>query len=1165
MTPQINAEDEATLIRVMTGFFDPLWYAASYPDVASADIDPMLHFIRFGLAENRSPNRFFDCDWYLRHYPDVQAAGVHPLLHYLASGAAEMRNPHPRFDATFYVEQHPEATANPLLYHIRVGHAQGYPTEKAIHIKDYLPSRHPLPAAKPDMVVDVVIPVYRGLEETRRCLNSVLASKDPVLGDIIVVDDRSPEPKLVAWLDRLAAAGRIRLVRNRRNIGFVRSVNAGMEAAGTHDVVLLNSDTEVPPGWLARLAAQAYARLRVASVSPLSNNATICGYPNNAGGPIVFGKSVRDIDARCQAVNAGRFVATPTTVGFCMYIRREALDDVGAFDAEYFGHGYGEENDFCQRAIARGWRHHIACDTFVYHKGSVSFGSQAETLSGRAMGLLLERHPNYAADVARHVRLDAIGPFRFALTAALLRDSGLPVVLMVSHGLGGGVRRHIDSLVARLDGKAHVLLLESSARGGTLSVPALPGHPELALPAERLDDLVQVLRQCGVQRVHVHHLLGMDMDVHSLVRRLDVPFDLTVHDYFAICPQVNLLPSPTRLYCNEPAPDACNACIADRPSHGARDILTWRAERAWQFQEADRVFCPSQDVLARISRYGLADRAVVVPHQPIGRAAWPVRAVSPGRGKLRIAVLGVLADHKGARTVAALAEVADPATTEIHLLGYTEDNFPQPALKRLKVTGRYQESDLPGLIETIAPHVIWFPATWPETFSYTLSIAIESGRPIAATRLGAFTERLQGRPYTWLADHWISPAAWIGLFDEIRVALPAKPATVTPPQGSDQDFYTTDYLRPAVAGQPVYPMRIRTAAQRPVIAVVPERYSTGQPTPCAFIRLLQPLDHPAVGGGFAIVLADATSVMDIKADVIVTQRYALPDPKTVDVLAAHARKTGAALLYDLDDDLLHIARTHPEVKTLRPKAQVVRRLLAQSDAAWVSTPALADSVRPLARDLTIIPNGLDERIWAATAPTRPPPGPLRLLCMGTTTHDRDFAMIMPALVRLAEEFRNEVAIDVIGMTGAPLPPGINRVGVPPFASQSYPGFVTWLTLVQPGWHIGLAPLLDTAFNRAKSPIKAIDYVALGLGVLASDMPVYQGSVADGPAGQLVANDPRAWYATLSWLIRNREMRATLTTGARQAFLSRCSLAIQAGTRRAAWTALLRRQRIETAA
>ena len=67
-----------------------------------------------------------------------------------------------------------------------------------------------------------------------------------------------------------------------------------------------------------------------------------------------------------------------------MYIRRAALADVGLFDADAFGRGYGEENDFCLRASARGWRHLLACDTFVYHEGTVSFGAGAQPLRDRA-------------------------------------------------------------------------------------------------------------------------------------------------------------------------------------------------------------------------------------------------------------------------------------------------------------------------------------------------------------------------------------------------------------------------------------------------------------------------------------------------------------------------------------------------------------------------------------------------------------------------------------------------------------------------------------------------------------------------------------------------------------------------------------------------------------
>ena len=478
--PSASNKPEATpfadLGDALSGIFDQPWYLSRYPDVAASTTDGLHHFVHYGAAEGRDPNRFFDSAWYLAHYPDVAGSGQHPLLHYLQMGAAELRNPHPRFDAAYFVEQHPEAAANPLLYHLRFGVENGWLTEKPIAIRDFLPSRARSPSAPPDVVVDIVVPVYRGLAQTRRCIKSVLADPARPAGRVIVVDDHSPEPRLSVWLDDLAKQGRVELLRNRRNRGFVASVNSGIEAAGSHDVVLLNSDTEVPHGWLRRLAGHAYAKPRVASVSPFSNNATICSYPCITGGPPAFGLGVAELDAACQTANAGRSVALPTTVGFCMYIRRAALTELGLFDAETFGRGYGEENDFCLRASARGWQHLLACDTFVYHEGSVSFGANASATTRRAMKLLCERYPSYARLIAQHVKVDAAGPYRLAITMELFRRSNLPTILMLTHDMGGGVRRHIMDLVERTTGRANCLLLEFD-RAGCSAVGAETAGP----------------------------------------------------------------------------------------------------------------------------------------------------------------------------------------------------------------------------------------------------------------------------------------------------------------------------------------------------------------------------------------------------------------------------------------------------------------------------------------------------------------------------------------------------------------------------------------------------------------------------------------------------------------------------------------------------------------
>jgi hypothetical protein len=393
------------------------------------------------------------------------------------------------------------------------------------------------------------------------------------------------------------------------------------------------------------------------------------------------------------------------------------------------------------------------------------------------------------------------------------------------------------------------------------------------------------------------------------------------------------------------------------------------------------------------------------------------------------------------------------------------------------------------------------------------------------------------------------------------------------------DFYGTHYLRPTNRPRPtgvvgpagvVHPAGTAGpagagTASKPRIAVVPERFDIGFPTPCGYIRLLQPLHHPAIARGFDVRVTSAETMLRQDAEIIVTQRFAMRDMREADRLAAHARAIGATLVFDLDDDLLAIPRNHPDARVLRPRAAVVRRMLDLADVVWLSTPGLAERLGSIRPDAMVMENGLDERIW--TPPALPPHDqPVRILCMGTTTHDSDFALIEPALVRIKAEYRERVVIDIIGMTArSDVPAGLNRIGPPVTARRSYPGFVHWLASAEPQWHIGLAPLLDTPFNRCKSPIKAMDYAAMGLTVLASDTPVYQGSLADGPAGQLVANTPAAWYAALNWRLRDREALQAAAARSREAFLTRASLASQAEVRRGAWSRLRNVRKTDAAA
>ncbi len=187
-----------------------------------------------------------------------------------------------------------------------------------------------------------------------------------------MIDDASPEPELTRYLRGLGSA--VTLLENAANLGFVATVNRGMALHPERDVVLLNSDTVVANDWLDRLRECAWREPATASVTPFSNNATICSYPGFcADNALPQGMSVAELDALFRDTNRGASVAIPTAVGFCMYIRRDCLEQVGLFDVALFGRGYGEENEFCLRAARRGWQHLLCADVFVYHAGGVSF------------------------------------------------------------------------------------------------------------------------------------------------------------------------------------------------------------------------------------------------------------------------------------------------------------------------------------------------------------------------------------------------------------------------------------------------------------------------------------------------------------------------------------------------------------------------------------------------------------------------------------------------------------------------------------------------------------------------------------------------------------------------------------------------------------------------
>lgn len=248
--------------------------------------------------------------------------------------------------------------------------------------------------------VAIVVPVYNAPDAVRVCLDSVLAHTCGA-ARLIVIDDASPDPAVVPLLQGYAHRRGVTVLRNERNLGFTGTANRGIAAAGRADVVLLNADTEVAPQWLCGLRRAAWSHASVASATAVSDNAGAFSVPElEQENPLPEGWSFAQAALALWQQAGTAYPRLPTGNGFCLYLRRAALDAVGVLDAEAFAQGYGEENDWCQRAAAAGWQHVIAGNVLVRHARSQSFGHERRRALGEAgMAVLRQRWPQYENEV----------------------------------------------------------------------------------------------------------------------------------------------------------------------------------------------------------------------------------------------------------------------------------------------------------------------------------------------------------------------------------------------------------------------------------------------------------------------------------------------------------------------------------------------------------------------------------------------------------------------------------------------------------------------------------------------------------------------------------------------------------------------------------------------
>ncbi|MFO7635228.1 MAG: glycosyltransferase, partial [Caldilinea sp.] len=491
------------------------------------------------------------------------------------------------------------------------------------------------------------------------------------------------------------------------------------------------------------------------------------------------------LDAIFRRVNAGKWIEIPTAVGFCMFIRRTCLEQVGPFDEDRFGRGYGEENDFSRRVVAMGGKNVLCADTFVYHAGGASFGAERELLQASAAKTLLGLHPDYDDVIRRFVREDPAAEYRRAVSLELEserrsrllgagRDAGTyaeinvagseakPVQLHLVHDLGGGIGQWLKDYCLADSERINLVLKpfnRSHAFGEGL---ALYGHVLDKTPqrlwlfsepikatavthAEYRDAVREVLETHAVGGVIVSSFIGHSLDILAT----GLPTLVICHDYYPYCPAINIHFRGICSHC-----DAERLADCTRNNHDFNPFQDFPAEErlAVRGRYVDLVtsgrlslVAPSQSVLDNLIRLESRFRhagAVVIPHGH-GTLFGPLEyAIQSDHERLRVLILGMLAPSKGVKL---LSESIDAITAfaDVYLVGSGALGELFREHTGVHVLGDYTLRELPAIVARISPHVGLLMSICAETYGYTLGELMMLGIPPVATRVAAFAERIR--------------------------------------------------------------------------------------------------------------------------------------------------------------------------------------------------------------------------------------------------------------------------------------------------------------------------------------------------------------------------------------------------------------------------------------
>ncbi len=624
--------------------------------------------------------------------------------------------------------------------------------------------------------VDIIIPIYNAYEFTEECIKSVLKHTDLQTHNLLLINDKSPDEKILPMLKKYAEENpekNILVLDNEENLGFVKTVNKGMDYS-QNDVLLLNSDTEVTPNWLEKIVDCAYQNPFIATVTPLTNNGTIASVPNfGMDNELPQNMTLEQYAQMIENCSLNRFPQLTTANGFCMFIKRNVIEEVGLFDDITFGKGYGEENDFCYRALNRGYIHVLCDNTFVYHKGTQSFKKENLTsdrlaLIEQHMQKLRDKHPVYVDKTDHYLRVNPGQDIQENIKINLELYGKRRILFLVNEWeenmeMTGGTSLHIKDIIQKMRQKdacfvvcpdkndlsrLQVYLYTKNIGRILYNVKTELGmYGQLTFHEQTYENVLnQLFDNFRFDLVHVHHFLFQTFDVIDIAKKYHAYTIATLHDLYMLCPSINMLHNGK--FCAEIKPENCKECFGQKHKISENVLEIWRKNAYETLKKCDKIIVPSENTKKLFLNTYPDLKIDVVEH---GVEVSPLENYKKTeKSTFDIAFVGAMEKHKGSEVLKQLIKKSQNPNIKIHLFGKTFDKALENQTENYIYHGPYQRGKLPELLQKNNIDLVCMFTIWPETYSYTLTESYMAEIPVLAYDIGAIADRLKHDKLGWI-------------------------------------------------------------------------------------------------------------------------------------------------------------------------------------------------------------------------------------------------------------------------------------------------------------------------------------------------------------------------------------------------------------------------------